>query len=81
MGVMDSTTKTIRVARATHDLLARQARDRGVSMATLLAEMADERRREGIWQSEREASRVDARNAAAQSELEQWEATLEDGLG
>lgn len=77
---MASQTSTIRVPRATRDLLAEQARERGVSLSALLSEIADERRREAIWQSEREASRLDAQSAAAQAELLDWEATLEDGL-
>lgn len=76
-----SQTSTIRVTRATRDLLAEQARERGVSLAALLSEIAEERRREAIWRSEREATRIDAQNAAAQTELREWEATLEDGLG
>jgi hypothetical protein len=78
---MANETATIRVTRATRDLLAEQARERGVSLAALLAEIADERRREAIWRSEREANRVDARNPDAQAEVRDWEATLEDGLG
>lgn len=77
---MASQTSTIRVPRATRDLLAQQARERGVSLSALLSEIADEQRREAIWQSEREASRLDAQSAAAQAELLDWEATLEDGL-
>jgi hypothetical protein len=73
-------TATIRVARATRDLLAAQARERGVSLAALLAEIAEERRREAIWRSEREASRRDARDRDAQAEIREWETTLEDGL-
>ena len=80
ISVMPSQTSTIRVTRATRDLLAEQARERGVSLAALLSEIADARRREAIWRSEREASRVDAQNPAAQTELREWEATLEDGL-
>jgi len=68
------------VTRATRDLLAEQARERGISLAALLAEIAEERRREAIWRSEREASRIDAENADAQTELNEWEDTLGDGL-
>ena len=68
------------MTRATRDLLAEQARERGVSLAALLSEIAQERRREAIWRSEREANRIDAQNADAQTELREWEATLEDGL-
>ncbi len=68
------------MTRATRDLLAEQARERGISLAALLAEIAEERRREAIWRSEREASRIDAENADAQTELNEWEDTLGDGL-
>lgn len=77
---MATETSTIRVTRATRDLLAEQARERGVSVAALLAEIAQERRREAIWRSEHEANRIDAQNPDAQAELREWEATLEDGL-
>lgn len=77
---MANQTSTIRVTRATRDLLADQARERGVSLAALLAEIADARRREAIWRSEREASRIDSQNPDAQSEIREWESTLEDGL-
>jgi hypothetical protein len=77
---MATRTSTIRVTRATRDLLAEQARERGISLAVLLAEIAEERRREAIWRSEREASRIDAENADAQTELNEWEDTLGDGL-
>ncbi len=77
---MANQTSTIRVTRTTRDLLAQQAKERGVSLAAFLAEIADERRREAIWRSEREASLVDAENLAAQPEIEAWDATLEDGL-
>lgn len=78
---MATLTSTIRVTRATRDLLAEQARECGVSLAALLSEIADERRRDAIWRSEREASRLDSQNPDAQSEVEEWESTLEDGLG
>ncbi len=77
---MANQTSTIRVTRATRDLLADQARERGVSLAALLAEIADERRRDAIWRSEREASRIDSQDPDAQSEIRDWESTLEDGL-
>jgi predicted DNA-binding ribbon-helix-helix protein len=77
---MASKTATIRVTRQTRDLLAQQASERGLSLAGLLAEIADERRREAMWRSEREANRIDARSGDAQAEARDWEATLEDGL-
>ncbi len=77
---MASRTSTIRVSRETHDMLARQAHERGVSMAALLHEIADERRREAIWRSERDANRIDAQDADAQAEMNDWESTLDDDL-
>lgn len=77
---MATETSTIRVARATRDLLAAQARERGVSLAALVGEIAEDRRRAAIWRSEREATRADAQDGDAQAELHDWEDTLEDGL-
>ena len=77
---MATETSTIRVTRATRDLLAEQARERGVSVAALLGEIAEERRREAIWRSEHVANRIDEQNPEAQAELREWEGTLEDGL-
>jgi hypothetical protein len=73
-------TATIRVARGTRDLLAEQARERGVSLAALLAEMAREHKVEAIIESERQARRADAGDPAAEEEMRLWEATLEDGI-
>lgn len=77
---MPSQTATIRVTRETRDLLAEQARKGGVSLAALLGEIAEEGRREAVWHSEREASRIDAQNPDAQAEVREWEATLGDGV-
>jgi hypothetical protein len=77
---MASKTATIRVTQQTRDLLAGQASERGLSLAALLAEIADERRRQAIWRSEREAGRIDAQSPDAQAEIREWETTLEDGL-
>ncbi len=77
---MATETSTIRVTRATRDLLAAQARERGVSVAALLGEIAEERRREAIWRSEYQANRIDEQNPDPQAELREWEGTLGDGL-
>jgi hypothetical protein len=77
---MATETATIRVARDTRDLLAEQARERGISLASLLADMAREREIEAIWESERRATAADAQNPAALEEMRLWEATLEDGI-
>jgi antitoxin MazE7 len=47
-------TATIRVSRRTRDLLTEQARERGVSVAALLGEIARELEAEAIWGSEPE---------------------------
>ncbi|HTD57972.1 MAG TPA: hypothetical protein VK672_03675 [Solirubrobacteraceae bacterium] len=77
---MATETATIRVARATRDRLAEQARDRGISLAALLADMAREREIEAIWESERRAIDADAQNPAALDDARLWEAALEDGI-
>ena len=73
-------TATIRVARNTRDLLAEQARERGISLAALLAEIAREREAESIWRSEARASRADVGNPDVAVEDRAWEAVLADGL-
>jgi hypothetical protein len=78
---MPTETATIRVARGTRDRLARQARDQGVSLAALLAEIASERDAEIAWRSEREASGLDAKDADVAAEDRDWEATIPDGIG
>jgi len=77
---MATQTSTIRVSRATHDALAAQARERGVSLAALLAQIADERRREDMWRSEREASNLDIQDSEVQAELDDWDRTVGDGI-
>lgn len=73
-------TATIRVARGTRDLLAEQAREQGLSLAALLAEMARKREVETIFESERQARRAEVGDPAAEEDKRLWEATLEDGV-
>jgi hypothetical protein len=73
-------TATIRVARSTRDLLAEQARARGMSLAGSLAEIAREREIEAIFESERQARRAEEGDPAVEAEMLLWEATLEDGI-
>lgn len=80
MATMAVDTATIRVARDTRDLLAAEARRRGISLAALLAEIAHEREIEAIFESERQAIIADAQNPAVLEEMRLWEATLEDGI-
>ena len=77
---MTAETATIRVSRETRDLLAEQARERGTSVSALLADVARNMLREAIFHSEREASRLDARNARVKAEERDWESTVADGL-
>jgi hypothetical protein len=77
---MAADTATIRVARGTRDLLAEQARARGMSLAALLAEVARERAREAIFESERQAIRADAQSPDVLEEIQLWEITLTDGI-
>ena len=58
-------TATIRVTRETRDLLAQQARDRGMSLASMLTELARDVTREAVFRSERQAARADAGSRGA----------------
>jgi uncharacterized protein (DUF1778 family) len=78
---MSVETATIRVTRETRDLLAQQARERGVSLSSMLAELARDVAREAVFRSERDAARADASNRDAVGEERAWEATLGDGVG
>lgn len=77
---MATRTATIRVTRETRDLLAEQAQARGVSLSTMLAELARSAEREAIYRAEREASRADAGDLAVSAEEHDWEPTLDDGV-
>jgi uncharacterized protein (DUF1778 family) len=74
-------TATIRVTRETRDLLAEQARERGVSLSSMLTELAREVARAAVFRSEREAARADAANRDAREEERVWESALGDGVG
>lgn len=80
MATMAVDTATIRVARGTRDLLAEQARERGISLAALLAEIARERELEEIFASERRAVLAEVGDPVAEEEMRLWESTLEDGI-
>jgi uncharacterized protein (DUF1778 family) len=74
-------TATIRVTRETRDLLADQARTRGMSLSAMLSELARDVAHEAVFRSEREATRRDASNRDALREEREWEAALGDGVG
>ncbi len=78
---MANQTATIRVTRQTRDRLAEQARERGVSLSAMLAELALEAERESVFRAEREASRVDIGEPGVEAEEREWQTALGDGLG
>lgn len=75
-----SATATIRVPRETRDRLAARARTRGVSLSALLTEFARRAERAEALRSEREATRAEADDPTALTEIGLWEATLGDGI-
>lgn len=77
---MAAETATIRVTRETRDLLAAQARERGVSLASMLADLAREVEREFVLRSERDAARADAGQPHVSAEEREWDAVLGDGI-
>jgi uncharacterized protein (DUF1778 family) len=78
---MAAATATIRVTRETRDLLAQQARERGVSLSAMLTELARDVARKAVFRSEREAVRAEASDRSVRREERDWEATLGDGVG
>jgi uncharacterized protein (DUF1778 family) len=74
-------TATIRVTRETRDLLAEQARERGMSLSSMLTELARDVARDAVFRSEREAARADAESREALREERVWESALGDGVG
>lgn len=77
---MATDTATIRVTRETRDLLAHQASERGLSLSAMLAALAHDVAREGIFRAERSATRADAGVASVETEDREWETALGDGL-
>lgn len=77
---MATDTATIRVTRETRDLLAKQARERGVSLSAMLSELAHHVARDAIFRSERDATRADAQTSAVSAEEREWETALGDGI-
>lgn len=73
-------TATIRVPRETRDRLAARARDRGISLSSLLTDLAERAERADAYRSEREATKADMESPEALAEYRLWEETLEDGL-
>jgi len=77
---MAARTATIRVTRETRDLLAEQARQRGLSLSAMLAELARSADRGEVFRAERDASLADSGDPAVSAEEHEWEAVLDDGV-
>lgn len=77
---MSTHTTTIRVPVQTRDRLAAQARERGVSIAAFLTELASRGERETIFRAERDATRAEAAVDTARDEDRDWDDTVGDGL-
>lgn len=77
---MSTRTTTIRVPVRTRDRLAAQARQRGVSIPALLAELTSRAEHEAIFDAERDATRAEAGDAAVREEENDWDHTVDDGL-
>ena len=77
---MSTPTTTIRVPVQTRNRLAARARERGISIAALLTELAANAERDAIFQAERDATRADAAAGTARDEDSDWENTLDDGI-
>jgi len=77
---MATETATIRVTRQTRDLLAAQARERGLSLAAMLERVARDAAREAAFRSERDAARADAGDRRARDDEAAWDAALGDGV-
>jgi hypothetical protein len=73
-------TTTIRVPVQTRDRLAAQARQRGMSIAALLTELATHAEHEAIFRAERDATRADAAERAVRDEDRDWDDTIGDGI-
>jgi hypothetical protein len=77
---VSTTTTTIRVPVQTRDRLAAQARERGISIAALLTELATRAEHEAIFRAERDATRADAAVQAVRDEDHDWDDTIGDGI-
>jgi predicted DNA-binding protein len=78
---MSTPTTTIRVPVRTRDRLAAQARERGVSIAALLTELASRAEHEAIFRAERHTTRAEAGDHAVHDEERDWDHTVDDAIG
>ena len=77
---MSTPTTTVRVSVQTRDRLAAQARERGMSISALLADLASQADREAMFSAERETTLAESAARAVREEDEDWAAATDDGL-
>ena len=77
---MSTSTTTVRVSVQTRDRLAAQARERGMSISALLAELAGRADREAMFNAEREATRAESAARATRDEDRDWADASADGI-
>ena len=77
---MSTSTTTDRVSVQTRDRLAAQARERGMSISALLADLADRADREAMFSAEREATRMESVGRAIRDEDRDWALVTDDGV-
>lgn len=70
----------MRVSVQTRDRLTAQARQRGISVSALIAELAARADRESMFRAEREAARAEASSANALQEEDDWAEATGDGI-
>jgi hypothetical protein len=78
---MSTESTTVRISLRTRDRLAAQARERGVSISTLLEELAAVADREAIFRAERESTRAEAGNRTLREVEGDWADATADGIG
>jgi post-segregation antitoxin (ccd killing protein) len=78
---MTTESTTVRISLRTRDRLAAQARERGVSISTLLEELAAVADREAIFRAERESTRAEAGNRTLREVEGDWADATADGIG
>ncbi len=77
---MATETTTIRVPRETRDLLAEQARQRGISLSAMLTRVAHREERDALFRAEREATVIDHGRADVEREDQIWSGAITDGI-
>jgi len=77
---MSTSTTTVRVTVQTRDRLAAQARERGMSISALLAELAGRAEREAMFSAEREATLAESADRAIRDEDRDWALVNDDGI-